>query len=133
MQRVIRAWVAAVCLLASARIFAGDVLIEEKVTVFSPEAMDQWKLTFRSLDDWITRVSRKDWRLLYRKETKRDYIALFLDQDQRVVVSTWRLDGLRADQWSINITGDDKRQAYISNQSFGVDLGGADYNGPDFG
>ena len=100
-------------LLASAHAFAGEnVVNNEKVTVFSPEAMRQWKPSFRSLDDWITRISRKEWLLLYKKETKQDYVALFLDKNERLVVAAWRRDGLDAGSWLTDVTGEDKQYHY---------------------
>ena len=92
--------------------FGQDVYITEKANVFSTRAIKDWKLSFKSLDDWIARDSHKEWRLLYKKETKEDYIALFLDEDGRLVVATWRRDGVEPWMWQADVTGADKRDAY---------------------
>ncbi|HVV71885.1 MAG TPA: hypothetical protein VHI52_10360, partial [Verrucomicrobiae bacterium] len=81
-----------------------------------------WKITFHSLDDWVARVSRKEWRVLYKKETKDFYLALFLDQDQHLIVSSWRLDGVEETSYGVGIFDEKRNVAYNIHESSQVNL-----------
>jgi hypothetical protein len=91
---------------------ADGVLVNtENYSFPSPEEMNQWKLSYHSLEDWIARTSRKEWKLLYKSETKEHYAAVYLDGQERIVVETWRLNGLTPNSSTLDITGEDGTDA----------------------
>ena len=103
-------WPAIACMLASIGAFADeDVVIKEQIHLVSPQEMAEWKPTFNSFDDWLKRITRKEWRVLYKSETKDDYVAIFLGQDERLIIAFRRVDGLDAKNGSTSITGEDKK------------------------
>ncbi len=99
------------CVLASAGAFAGDVAINDRVNIFTLEAAKAWRPSFKSLDEWLAHIGRKEWRVIYKNKTQENYVALFLDQDQHLVVATTRVDGELANE-SLDMRGENNQDLH---------------------